>query len=196
MWAIVKDSVHIDKRLKWLIIAFAVAREITHPMIWALTPLLLLAGVPVTLIGLGWAMNAAMVTAGAIIAGYVLKDGRTVSEHFTEWQRFALPTGLVIVSLVVMSVHLSSWTIWLYACLGLAQGWTASVMLPMISAHARADVQATVSSVALSTSQLLYIPLVVVINAVGVSDVRLTMVATVVLFVPLVILTSVKLFHL
>lgn len=193
MWAIVKDSVHIDKRLKWLIVAFAVSREITHPMIWALTPLLLLAGVPVVLVGFGWAMNAAMVSVGAIVAGHTRKSGRTVSEHLSEWQRFAVPTGLVIVSLAVMSIHLSAWTIWLYGCLGFAQGWTASVMMPMISAHARHDVQATVSSVALSASQLLYIPLVWIINAIGVTDVRLTMIATVIVFTPLVALTSVKL---
>lgn len=193
MWAIVKDSVHIDKRLKWLIIAFAVSREITHPMIWALTPLLLLSGVPVALVGFGWAMNAAMVSVGAIVAGYTRKGSRPLSDRLSEWQRFALPCGLVILSLCVMSIHLSSWTIWLYACLGFAQGWTASVMMPMIATHARADVQATVSSVALSASQLLYIPLVWGINAVGIMDVRLTMVATIVVFIPLVVLTSMKL---
>ncbi len=193
MWGIVKDSVHIDKRLKWLIIAFAVSREITHPMIWALTPLLLLAGVPVALVGFGWAMNAAMASVGAVVAGHRRKNGQLLSECLSEWQRFALPTGLVIIALVVMSIHVSAWTIWLYACLGFAQGWAASVMMPMISTHARPDVQAVVSSVALSVSQLLYIPLVWVVNVVGVIDIRLTMVATVVVFAPLVVFTSLKL---
>ena len=186
----IKDMVHVTKRvivhdthLRWLIGAYAVGREITHVMVWALTPLLVLAGVPLEIVAVGWVLNMAANIAGAQMAG-------RWSMRFNEWQRFLLPIIGAIVGLAVMSINLSLATIWLYALLGISQGWSQSVLLPMVQNHSPGDVQSTVVSIAKSASQLLYIPLVWAVNAVGTIDIRLTMVATIMLFAPLAIIVA------
>lgn len=186
MVTLTTTSVGRNPRLRWLIIAFAVGREITHPMIWVLTPLLLLAGVPLQIVAVGWVLNSLMVVLGARMAGWW-------ALRLNEWQRFAFPMFAVLGALAIMSIHFSLGTIWLYAVMGLAQGWIGTVVLPMIQQHTASDRQATVISIAGSASQLLYIPLVWVINAVGVVDIRLTMVATIVIFAPMVMVTAWKL---
>jgi hypothetical protein len=112
------------------------------------------------------------------------------AHRFSEWQRFLLPIIGVIGALSVMSIHLSLVTVWLYAFLGIAQGWSSVVLMPMLQRHAPMDVQSTLSSIAKSAAQLLYIPLVWIINVVGVVDMRLTMVATIIVFVPLAAVTA------
>lgn len=183
---ITTDSIGRNPRLRWLIIAYAVGREITHPMIWVLTPLLVLAGVPLQIVAVGWVLNSLAVALGSRLAG-------KFAARLKEWQRFLLPMSAVLIAMAVLSIHVSLATIWLYALMGLAQGWMAAVGLPMIQVHTAHDRQATVISVAASASQLLYIPLVWIINAAGVIDIRLTMVATIVIFVPLVFITARKL---
>jgi hypothetical protein len=112
------------------------------------------------------------------------------------WQKFASPVALVLFGLLVMSCHLSLTTIWLYACLGLAQGWTAAVLQPLIQTQTDDCSQATIISIAKSASQLLYIPLVWVVGLAGDVDIRLTMVATMVIFTPIAIVTAKRLYTL
>ncbi|MEO5950333.1 MAG: MFS transporter [Candidatus Saccharimonadales bacterium] len=190
-----RDMTHLtmvslrDERLRWLIAAHAVGQKITHVMIWALTPLMLTAGVPLKIVAIGWALNAAMVAIGGVIA-------RKWSMRLCEWKRFMWPNIVVLSALSVMSIHLSLITIWLYAGLGLAQGWLGSITMPMIQLHAPSTTQASVGSLAGSVSQLLYIPLVWIVGLVGVLDIRLTMVATILIFSPMVFIASRRLYTL
>jgi len=174
------ESIGPDPYLRWLIIAYAIGREITHVLIWALTPLLLLAGIPLAVVGVGWVFNSLMVAVGAGLA-------HRWSEPLRHWQRFAIPMITVITGLTVMSIHLSFATIWFYALVGLAQGWTSATLLPMIQGRAPASNQASIVSVSRSVSQLIYIPLVWLVAFVGNIDIRLTMVATIVIFTPMII---------
>jgi len=183
MVRVTRESVGTEPRLRWLIISYGVGREITHVMIWALTPLLLLAGVPLAAVAIGWILNSLSVALGARIAS-------RWAHTLRNWHVFALPIAAVVVSLSIMSIHLSLVTIWLYAVLGIAQGWTAATLLTMVQLAAPANNQATIVSIAKSASQLLYIPLVWVISLVGDIDIRLTMVATIVVFVPLAAITT------
>lgn len=183
MARVTRKVVAHDARLRWQMVAYAVGREITHAVVWALTPLLLLAGVPLYLVAFGWVVNMGANVCGAWLAG-------RLSPRLRDWQRFLLPIIGVVFALTVMSIHLSLVTVWLYAFLGIAQGWTSATLLPMVQNRAADDVQSTVISITKSGAQLLYIPLVWIINAFGVIDIRLTMVATVVIFVPLAIVTA------
>lgn len=186
MLRVTKEAAGRDPYLRWLIVAFAVGREVTHVMIWALTPLLLLAGVPLAIVGVAWVINSVMVAVGAKIA-------HTWSEYCRDWQRFAFPVVVVFSGLLGMSIHLSLATIWLYALLGLAQGWTSATLLPMVQAEAPESRQASIVSITKSASQLLYIPTVWLVGLAGNFDIRLTMVATIVLFAPLALVTTIKL---
>lgn len=189
MVRVVQESVGPDPYLRWLILAYSIGREITHVMIWALTPLLLIAGVPAPVVAVGWVLNSLSVAAGAHIAN---RWGLTMRA----WQKLALPVTLVLFELLVMSCYLSLTTIWLYACLGLGQGWTAAVLLPLIQEQTDDCNQATIISIAKSASQLLYIPLVWIIGLAGSADIRLTMLATIVIFSPLALIAAKRLYSL
>lgn len=183
---VVKETVLTSARLRWLILAFSLGNRITHVMIWALTPILIYAGVPLTIVAAGWVLNTFAQVIGAMIA-------RKIARRLKKWQRFALPSLAVILVLMVMSINLSIFTVWLYAVLGLAHGWNSSVLLPMVQNEIPANIQATALSVADTFSRIIYVPLVWIIGSAGSSDIRFSMVATVIIFLPLILLTAKKL---
>lgn len=189
MIRVARGSVGHDLRLRWLIIAFGVGREITHVMIWALTPILLVAGIPPVVVGVGWVLNSIMVAIGARLA-------HRFAEPLCDWQRFAVPMAAVLIGLTLMSVHLSVGTVWLYALLGLAQGWTAATLLPLVQAEAPECYQASIVSIAKSVSQLIYVPFVWLVGLAGNFDIRFTMMATILLFAPMIVITMRRLISL
>lgn len=189
----IKDIVHFTKltlknsqRLKWRMYAYAVGTKITHVMIWAFTPLMLSAKVPLLIVGIGWAINAAMAAVGARIAG-------KYSNNMPVWKKFLIPTSLVIIALSFMSIDLSIFTIWLYSLMGLAQGWISATLMPSVQEISPDDMQAIVISVTSTMSQIIYACLLPIVSLVGNIDIRLTMVATIVIFLPMVITTACKL---
>ena len=183
---VIRESLHTGSELRWHIFAYAVAREITHPLIWVLTPLLLLAGVPAYLVGCGWAVNLLLASIGSSIAG-------RVSHLLCWWQRFVIGAGVALVATVALAAHVSLWTIWLYGLLGLVRGWVAVTGPDAIVLHSDSNRRATVMSIAASVSQLLYIPTVIVINVAGSVDIRWALLTSAVCFLPLVILCGWKL---
>lgn len=187
MLRVTRESVSSDPKLRWLIVGYAVSNKITHVMIWALTPLMLLAGVPPTIITVGWILNSVCAASGARIAGWWAR-------RFNTWQKFVIPTTAVLVALIIMSAGLSIWTVWLYSLLGLAQGWSSAVMMPMVQQEVPDSNQATAVSIARSFGQILYVPLVWIIAIAGNKDIRLSLVATIVIFLPMVIITGRKLY--
>lgn len=186
MVRVIKESIGPNPHLRWLIVAYAIGREITHVMIWALTPLLLLAGVPLAIVGIAWVINSLMVSIGAWLA-------HRWAELLREWQRFIIPMIAVITGLTIMSIHLSAMTIWCYALVGLAQGWTGATLLPMVQSRAQENTQATIVSIARSASQLVYFPLVWIVSLAGNIDMRLTMIVTIVVFTPMILVVTQRL---
>jgi MFS family permease len=172
-----------NERLRWLIVASAVSREITHPIIWVLTPLLALAGVPVTVIGIGWALNLGATSLGSWLGGHY-------GQRLSETQRFLVPMVVALVALTVLSIQVSAMTIGLYAAFGLVRGWITTVMPAMVQTHTPERASATISSISGSASQLLYIPLVWGVNAAGSSNPREALLAMLAVFAPLVLLTG------
>lgn len=189
MISIIKKSVGINSDLQWHIISYAVGNEITHVMIWALTPLLLFAHVPLKFVAIGWVLNSLSVAVGAWVAS-------RWAWMLVSWQKFTVPTVTVLITLLIMSANLSFGTVWLYSFIGLAQGWIAATLLPTVQELAPDSNQAMIVSISRSISQILFIPLVWIVNLAGDIDIRLTMVATVVIFVPMVLVVARKLYNL
>lgn len=188
----VRDIAKLVKRnisngkLRVRIIAYAVAREVTHGIIWVFTPLMLAVGVPLAIVSMGWVIN--------YVAAYL---GTRLARHFakrlSDWQLFVVPIALVSAASLIMFFDLNMVTICLYACFGLAQGWSATTMMPLIKEHVRAAEQSSVESLARVVAQLLYIGAVWAINRAADLDVRYALLATVVIFVPLAIPIAAKL---
>lgn len=168
------------------IVAFAVGRELTHCMVWGATPIMVLAGVTPSLVGLGWALNGIAAICGSLLA-------RRYALRLPESVQFSGLCLVVLAALSVMFLHLSLATVWLYMTMGLGQGWSGVALRGMLQRHSPADKMSMIDSVAGTGAQLIYIPLVIVIGIVGSLDIRLTLIAIVVVFTPLALAVSARL---
>lgn len=169
-----------NQKLRWRLAAFAVAREATHGIIWVFTPLMLAVGVPLAVVSMGWVVN--------YIAAYLgTRLARRVAQKWPAWVLFAVPIALVSSASLVMFCNLNIVTVCLYACFGLAQGWSATTMMPLIKEQVKAAEQSSVESLARVIAQALYIGAVWAINRAADIDVRYALLATVLIFVPLAI---------
>lgn len=183
---VIRDSLHTGPVLKWHILAFAVGREVTHALVWVMTPLMLLAGVPLVLVGAGWAINLALSSLGSYLAKRFI--------HYLNWsQRFILGMSVALATVAVLACHVSLWSIWLFGLLGLVRGWFGVAGETAVVHHSQANRRATVMSIAGTVANLLYIPTVVIVNAAGTDNIQAALVATLVLFLPLALLCGWKL---
>lgn len=182
MWHVTKDSLWHNRRLSLSITAFALGREITHPLVWVLTPLLIFTGVPPVLIGAGWALNLVMAAIGSELA-------RRYADRLTASQVLMIGLAALVIGLGTLSI----WTVALYGVVGLARGWFGSTLLSDVIAHCASDVKTTVASIADSASRLIYIPLAPLVVGLGQGDLRRSMIATLVIFVPLLAFVAYRL---
>lgn len=175
-----------NSKLRIRIIAFAVAREVTHGIIWVFTPLMLAVGIPMAIVSMGWVINY-------VAAYFGTKLARHFAKKLADWQLFVVPIALVTIASMIMFVDLNIFTICLYACFGIAQGWSATTMMPLIKEHVRAAEQSSIESLARVVAQLLYIGAVWAINRAADIETSYALLATVVIFVPLAIPIALKL---
>ncbi len=186
MVRITRYSLHGHAPLAWRVIGYAVGRNVTHALIWMLTPLLVLAGVPAQIIGIGWMLNLAAVWLGSRVA-------RRASLALTDAQRYGVALVVFVIAAGGLSINVSLVTIGLYAGYGFIRGWIASVMPPMVQMHTPADMQSTVMSVSGTIGNLIYIPLVWGFSALGDWSPQWSVLANLVLFAPIMMLITRKL---
>lgn len=180
MAAVIQETAR-HRELSARIAAFTIGRELTHVMVWGATPIMLIAGVAPSLVGLGWALNSAAAICGSLLA-------KRYAPRMSEWMQFGGICMVVLLALAVMAIHLSLVTVGFYMVMGLGQGWSGVVLRGMLQRHAPAEKMSMIDSAAGTSAQLLYVPLVTIIGIVGAIDIRLTLVAIIVVFVPLVCL--------
>ncbi len=183
---VVRTSLHTDTVLKWHIFAYAVGREVTHALVWVLTPLMLLAGVPALAVSIGWALNLVMSSLGGVLA-------KRVVHRFNWWERFAVGMGGSLGAIAVLACTMSLWSVWLLGILGLTRGWFSVTGEDAIVHHSDAGHQATIMSIAMTAANVLYVPTVAIVNSAGTANVRGALVATLVIFAPLAVICSWKL---
>jgi len=179
-----KDISHIIKiclqtpMLRRRIFAFAIAREMTHGIIWAATPLFLEAGVPMSFVSLVWAGNTMMAILGTHLAA-------KYSNRLSDSAILVVPVALMTISTMTMGLKLNIVTVWFYGLMGITQGWTAATMPPMVQRYTKPSEETSVLSFTKTLSHLLYIPAVWIIGYA--SDIKLTygLLATTIIFLPL-----------
>ena len=174
------------KPLRWRIFAYAVGREMTHGIIWVVTPLFMQAGVPLELVSFAWAFNSLMAVLGAHLAS-------KFSHRLNDQQIFIVPMALMFVSMFTMGISLNIVTVWLYGLMGITQGWTAGTLSPMVQKYAKPSEQTSVLSLTKVVADLLYIPAVWVIGLVADIQLNYSLFATIAIFLPLGILIIRKL---
>lgn len=187
-----KDMLHVTKTtlrnpmLRRRMAAYAVAREMTHGIIWIVTPLFLKAGASMSIVSFAWAGNSLMAILGARLAS---RYGKNLSEPAT----LAIPLVLMAISMTVIALNLNIVTVWLYGLMGITQGWTAATMTPMVQRYAKPSEQTSVLSITKMLAQLLYIPVVWVIGVAADIELTFGLFATVIIFLPLGIISIKKL---
>lgn len=153
LWYVLRYALHDNRRLKWSIIASAFAREVTHPSVWILTPILLLAGIPLEWVGVGWALNMGAVWLGNHFA-------RFHARRFNDWQRVTLAVVVIVIAASTLAFHVGLTTIWLFGVFGLVRGWTSSAIAPIVQQNSPDDIKTSVSSISATIASSIYIPLV------------------------------------
>ena len=167
-----------NRPLRARVIAYAVGREMTHSVIWVFTPLLILVGVPISVVSLAWALNAGACLIGAELA-------KRFSVRLKDWQIFALPLFLMTLSMGAMSWNLNSTTIGFYFLMGVVQGWTGSTLLPLVQRYVAPEEQTTVISLTHVLSRLVYIPVSLAIGWVADINLEATPLVNLAIFVVL-----------
>jgi len=171
MAKIIKYAVHGHKPLAMAVFAQAVGNETTHVLFWFFTPLMLMAGVPVWLLGFGWAINMLSGLAGNWLASKLY-------DRLSAWQRLALGASLAVSSALLLSVNISLFTVWTIGIFGMVRGWFGVVSPVLVRSLAPAELQNSISSVATSAQRLLYLPLILIIPAIADHSMKTAMLVT------------------
>ena len=179
----IKDMSHIaktalkSKPLRLRIFTCAIGGEMTHVIIWIVTPLFMQAGVPLSLVSLAWVFNALTTMLGAWLAG-------KFSHKLTDSQIFTLPVVLMAISMIAMGVSLNIVTVWLYGLMGVVRGWSASTLRPMIQKYTKPSEQTSVLSLTQVISELIYIPIVWLVGFMADIKLEYGLLVTVAVFLP------------
>lgn len=163
--------------LRIRIIAYAWAREVTHGIIWVFTPLMLMVGVPVAVVSIGWVLNEIFAYVGTILA-------RKLAARLKDESIFIMPFILIAIACIGMAANLNIATVWLYCLFGVAKGWAAVTMMPLVKERVKANEQVTVESIARALAQLVYIGAIYIINCAADIELVYSVIATAVIFVP------------
>ena len=174
-----------NNEIKWLVYSYAIGFEVTHPIIWALTPLLVLVGVPVWLAGIGWLLWYGLAPLGTLLAKKTM--------HWKTSTQIFVPLMIVTLASLPVIILPNLTTIWLFPLSGIAFGIVNIYIMPKIQQKTQEKHQTTVVSIASSSARLIYIPIVLITNYFGNTAPQYILLATVLIFAPLTLLAHVKL---
>ena len=177
MVRIIKNTIK-NKPLRNRIFACAVGRQLTHGIIWVVTPMFLFAGVPLPIVSFAWAINSVTCIVGSIIA---TKYTNKLSERWL----FAIPLILATISMGALSISINLFTVCLYFLMGIVQGWTNATLMPMVQRYANPAEQTTIVSMAKVAGQILYIPIVWITGLAADASLNYAPLVTILIFVPM-----------
>ena len=164
-------------KVKTYLLSYIVGREITHSQIWVLTPLLIMVGVPIEIVSLGWIFNNIMQIIGGKIAEKMI--------HLKISNKFAIPVLIEIIWIIILIVNTNVVTVWLFTLNGLVQGLIFGNVVTPLQESTEDELQTSVMSIASTGARLLYIPLVYFTNYLGNIRLQLALVGVAVVFIPL-----------
>lgn len=177
MLNIARYSLSENRPLAIRIAGYVIGREATHHLVWLLTPLALLAGVPAWLVGSAWALNIANAWLGSHLA-------HRYSTDLSDTQIMIVGFVAFMIAGTALSLSVSLATIGLYAGFGFARGWYTATLTPMVQRHTPQDIQATVLSVAGSVAQIVYIPTSWLLGILADVSLRLSVLGSLAIYAP------------
>lgn len=185
LFRVAKESVK-NKKLRLRILAQAFGSESTHSMIWFFSPIMIMCGVPTSLVSIGWVLNSATSALGAkLVKKYATK--------MPDWKVFAIPTMLMFISMGVLAIKISIYTIPFYLISGIVRGWTSSTLKPLTQQQAKASEQTSVSSLASTVGRLIYAVVGWMVGRAGDINLGLSALVNLLVFTPAGIIITLKL---
>ena len=179
MWSAIKEILK-DKKTRAYLSVYVSANEVTHAQIWVFTPLLLLLGVPVEIVSLGWVLNFLMQTIGGKVSEKMI--------HFKITKMYAIPMLIAFSWMLIILIHLNIITVWVFALNGFVHGLVKANLGTALQETASNNVQTSVMSIASTFCRLVYIPVVYFVNYLGNIQYTYALAGTLIVFVPFFII--------
>lgn len=174
-----------DGKTRVYLLAYIVGREITHPHIWIFTPLMIIVGIPIEIVSLGWIFSEVFKIIGAKIAEKIINIKISI--------KFAMIVAITFFWMSILVIHTNILTIWIFVLNGLVVGLVSGSMITPLQENAKEENQTSIMSIASTGARLLYIPLVYIINYLGNLKLQLAFVGMIIIFIPISFYIIVKL---
>mgnify|MGYP004461422505 FL=1 len=174
-----------EKESRIYLISYILGKEITHSQIWVFTPLLIMVGVPIEIVSIGWILNYAMQIIGSKFSEKMI--------NMKTSKKFAIPIIIEIVWMIILVINTNVVTVWLFALNGFVHGLIEGNLVTSLQENTKNEIQTSVMSVASTGARLLYIPLVYVINYLGNIKLEFALLGVCIIFIPLCLITFIKL---
>lgn len=166
-----------DAKTRTLMFAYVLGKELTHAQIWVFTPLMILVGIPIEIVSMGWAINYLSQIIGSKFSEKMI--------HLKTSKKFAIPFIIEFVWIAIIIFQTNIITVWLFALNGFVHGLIEGSLMTPLQEATKDEVQTSVMSVASTGARLLYIPLVYVVNYLGNINLQLALVGVICIFLPL-----------
>lgn len=184
MLSTIKEIIR-EKTTRIYLISYILGKEITHSQIWIFTPLLIIVGVPIEIVSIGWILNQIMQIIGAKISEKLI--------HFKTSNKFAIPVIIQFSWMIILVLNTNIVTVWLFALNGLVHGLIEANLITSLQESTKNEIQTSVMSIASTGARLLYIPLVYIINYLGNIKLQLALVGVCSLFIPMCFISYMQL---
>ena len=165
------------KETKTYILAYIVGKELTHPHIWIFTPLLIMVGVPIEIVSIGWILSEIFKIIGSKIAEKICNIKTSV--------KFAMSVVITFLWMLVLIINTNIFTVWIFVLNGLICGVSLANLITPLQETVKEEYQTSVISIASTGARLFYIPLVYIINYLGNIKPQLALVGMIVIFTPI-----------
>ena len=174
-----------EKKIRTYLISYILGKEITHSQIWVFTPLLMMVGVPIEIVSIGWALNFLMQIIGGKISERMI--------HLKTSKKFMIPVIIEMSWMLLLVIHTNIITVWFFAFNGMVHGLMEGNLATSLQESAKDEVQTSVMSIASTGARLLYIPLVYVINYLGNIKLQFALLGVCCIFLPMCIISYMNL---
>lgn len=174
-----------EKESRIYLISYILGKEITHSQIWVFTPLLIMVGVPIEIVSIGWILNYAMQIIGSKFSEKMI--------NMKTSKKFAIPIIIEIAWMIILVINTNVVTVWLFALNGFVHGLIEGNLVTSLQENTKNEIQTSVMSVASTGARLLYIPLVYVINYLGNIKLEFALLGVCIIFIPVCLITFIKL---
>ena len=174
-----------NKKVKTNVLAYIIGKELTHPHIWIFTPLMILVGVPIQIVSIGWILSEIFKILGAKLAEKLINLNTSI--------KFIMSIGITILWMSVLIINTNIFTVWIFVLNGLICGMISASLTTQLQESVIEEFQVSVISIASTGARLFYIPLVYVINYLGDIKLQLAFLGMIIIFTPIGIIIYNKL---